>query len=272
MRIATISRLREDSGSVQLADSHGSDRIPRPRFSYGDTPVLNHVSATIEAGQTVALVGGTGSGKSTLISLLARLHDPPPGTVFIDGIDVRECRWPRFGAPSASFRRSRSCSRTRWPITSRSGWTRGRGGIGRSGRKAAGQAGRKAARRPSCRLGTAANPRCRSSRASRQRRRRFPEGLRDDGRRARHYALGRTETAHGSRARHRHRPAHPDPRRCPVGGGHLYRRGDPVAAARRHARADVDHRVAPDFDRQGCRHDSRCSMKAASPNAARTTS
>ncbi|HEV8208893.1 MAG TPA: ABC transporter ATP-binding protein [Vicinamibacterales bacterium] len=59
-------------------------------FSYGDTPVLKHVSATIEAGQTVALVGVTGSGKSTLISLLARLHDPPPGAVFIDGIDVRE--------------------------------------------------------------------------------------------------------------------------------------------------------------------------------------
>ena len=59
-------------------------------FSYGDTPVLEHVSATIEAGQTVALVGVTGSGKSTLISLLARLHDPPPGTVFVDGVDVRE--------------------------------------------------------------------------------------------------------------------------------------------------------------------------------------
>jgi ATP-binding cassette subfamily B protein len=59
-------------------------------FSYGEAPVLKHVSATIEAGQTVALVGVTGSGKSTLTSLLARLHDPPPGTVFIDGIDVRE--------------------------------------------------------------------------------------------------------------------------------------------------------------------------------------
>jgi ATP-binding cassette subfamily B protein len=59
-------------------------------FSYGDTIVLDHVSATIEAGQTVALVGVTGSGKSTLISLLARLHDPAPGMVFIDGIDVRD--------------------------------------------------------------------------------------------------------------------------------------------------------------------------------------
>jgi ATP-binding cassette subfamily B protein len=58
-------------------------------FAFGDTVVLNHVSARIAAGQTAALVGVTGSGKSTLISLLARLHDPPPGTVFIDDIDVR---------------------------------------------------------------------------------------------------------------------------------------------------------------------------------------
>jgi len=57
-------------------------------FSFNSTPVLDHVSATISAGQTVALVGVTGSGKSTLISLLARLHDPPRGTVFIDGVDV----------------------------------------------------------------------------------------------------------------------------------------------------------------------------------------
>jgi ATP-binding cassette subfamily B protein len=54
--------------------------------------VLAHVSARVASGQTVALVGPTGSGKSTLISLLARLHDPPPGTVFVDGVDVR--LWP----------------------------------------------------------------------------------------------------------------------------------------------------------------------------------
>ncbi|MEP7306639.1 MAG: ABC transporter ATP-binding protein [Acidobacteriota bacterium] len=59
-------------------------------FSYGGQPVLNHISAQIAVGQKVAIVGPTGSGKSTLVSLLARLHEPPPGTVFIDGYDVRE--------------------------------------------------------------------------------------------------------------------------------------------------------------------------------------
>ena len=59
-------------------------------FGYSNAPVLNHVSARIEAGQTVALVGATGSGKSTLINLLARLHEPPRGAVFIDGVDVRD--------------------------------------------------------------------------------------------------------------------------------------------------------------------------------------
>jgi ATP-binding cassette, subfamily B, multidrug efflux pump len=61
-------------------------------FAYpgSDDPVLNHVSLRIEEGQTVAFVGSTGSGKSTLISLLPRLHQPPRGTVFLDGVDVRE--------------------------------------------------------------------------------------------------------------------------------------------------------------------------------------
>ena len=61
-------------------------------FTYpgSDRPVLEDVSVRIEPGQTVAFVGATGSGKSTLISLLPRMHEPPPGTVFIDGIDVRE--------------------------------------------------------------------------------------------------------------------------------------------------------------------------------------
>jgi ATP-binding cassette subfamily B protein len=53
-------------------------------------PALEDVSFTAAPGQVVALVGGTGSGKSTLLNLLPRLHEPPRGTVFIDGVDVRD--------------------------------------------------------------------------------------------------------------------------------------------------------------------------------------
>jgi len=52
--------------------------------------VLKDVSLRIESGQTVAFVGSTGSGKSTLIALLPRLHEPPAGTVTIGGVDIRE--------------------------------------------------------------------------------------------------------------------------------------------------------------------------------------
>jgi ATP-binding cassette subfamily B protein len=52
-------------------------------------PVLDDVSALLPAGTTTAIVGATGSGKSTLLNLLPRLHEAPPGTVFIDGVDVR---------------------------------------------------------------------------------------------------------------------------------------------------------------------------------------
>ena len=70
----------------------GAIEIRHLTFTYPGTehPVLDDVSIRIDRGQTVAFVGATGSGKSTLISLLPRLHEPPQGTVFMDGVDVRE--------------------------------------------------------------------------------------------------------------------------------------------------------------------------------------
>ena len=59
-------------------------------FAYDGRAVLSGVSARVEPGQVLALVGPTGCGKSTLVDLLPRLFDPPSGTVFIDGIDIRD--------------------------------------------------------------------------------------------------------------------------------------------------------------------------------------
>jgi ATP-binding cassette subfamily B multidrug efflux pump len=68
----------------------GAIEIRHLNFSYGERRVLTDINLSIEPGQTVAIIGPTGSGKSTLISLLPRLHEPPAGTVFLDGVDVRD--------------------------------------------------------------------------------------------------------------------------------------------------------------------------------------
>jgi len=80
------------TGAGRQVPLTGAIEIRNLVFTYPNTdrPVLQDVSLRIEAGKTVALVGATGAGKSTLIHLLPRLHDPPPRTIFLDGIDVRE--------------------------------------------------------------------------------------------------------------------------------------------------------------------------------------
>jgi len=74
------------------AAPRGSIEIRNLTYAYkeGVEPALRDISLSIPAGSTVGIVGEVGSGKSTLMSLLPRLYDPPPGTVFLDGIDVRE--------------------------------------------------------------------------------------------------------------------------------------------------------------------------------------
>ena len=59
-------------------------------FSYGDTPVLRDIKLKVPAGSSLAIVGPTGSGKSTLVSLLSRIHEAPPDTLLIDGRSVRD--------------------------------------------------------------------------------------------------------------------------------------------------------------------------------------
>jgi ABC-type multidrug transport system fused ATPase/permease subunit len=64
------------------------------RFSYRDTPVLRGVDLTIPAGQTAALVGATGAGKTTIARLMARFYDPGQGRVLLDGVDLRQLSEP----------------------------------------------------------------------------------------------------------------------------------------------------------------------------------
>lgn len=73
-----------------ITNIQGAIEFRHLTFRYGDTEVLHDVSLRIPAGTTTAIVGATGSGKSTLLSLLPRLHEAPPDTVFIDGVDVRQ--------------------------------------------------------------------------------------------------------------------------------------------------------------------------------------
>ncbi len=68
---------------------NGKIQFKNVTFSYNGDRVLKNINFTIEAGQTLAIVGPTGSGKSTIINLISRFYDPSFGTVYIDDINVK---------------------------------------------------------------------------------------------------------------------------------------------------------------------------------------
>ena len=79
------------SGSREFHGLRQGIELRNLSFGYtDDLPVLRGLSCTLPAGKTTALVGETGCGKTTVTSLIARLYECPPGTVFFDGIDIRE--------------------------------------------------------------------------------------------------------------------------------------------------------------------------------------
>jgi ABC-type multidrug transport system fused ATPase/permease subunit len=83
-------RMSSPPGAPPLPAGEGRVALRGVSFAYeGGAPVLSGVDLEVEAGQTVALVGPTGSGKTTLVALIPRLYDPGEGTVEIDGADVR---------------------------------------------------------------------------------------------------------------------------------------------------------------------------------------
>jgi len=98
-----------DRETIQVKSRTGETAVPTEilgeiefrhlNFSYNSAPVLRDVNLRIPAGSSLAIVGPTGSGKTTLVSLIPRIYDAEPGSVLIDGIPVREY-------PIASLRHS----------------------------------------------------------------------------------------------------------------------------------------------------------------------
>jgi ATP-binding cassette, subfamily B, multidrug efflux pump len=100
---ASVQRIDELLKAEPAIDDHAADPFISPDtvlqgeiefrhldFSYGETPVLHDISLHIPAGSSLAIVGPTGSGKSTLVNLISRLFEAPEGSLFIDGRSVRD--------------------------------------------------------------------------------------------------------------------------------------------------------------------------------------
>ena len=89
--INTPVEVRDADEAGELAPIHGDVRFENVSFHYSDDPilVLDGIDVEVNAGQTVALVGETGAGKTTIVKLLTRFHDPTSGRVCVDGVDLR---------------------------------------------------------------------------------------------------------------------------------------------------------------------------------------
>jgi ABC-type multidrug transport system fused ATPase/permease subunit len=83
--------VRDKPGAVELPQIHGDVALEGVRFAYRTGPeVLHGIDLDVPAGTTVAFVGHTGAGKSTIAKLLARFYDPVAGRVTVDGFDLRD--------------------------------------------------------------------------------------------------------------------------------------------------------------------------------------
>jgi ATP-binding cassette subfamily B protein len=101
-----ISDLLRTPSSVQPpphpvpvpATLDGAVELRQVSFTYpsGELPALDEISLRVSPGETVALVGATGAGKSTVVKVIARLYDPTSGCVLVDGVDVRDYDLPAY--------------------------------------------------------------------------------------------------------------------------------------------------------------------------------
>ena len=101
--LETETSVRMPEHGVTALESSGTVEFVDVSFSYpkAEQPVLRNVSFAVRPGQTTAIIGSTGAGKTTLMNLLPRLFDATGGSVFVDGVNVRELDpdtlWSRIG-------------------------------------------------------------------------------------------------------------------------------------------------------------------------------
>ena len=174
-------------------------------FSYNGAPVLHDINLRIPAGSSLAIVGPTGSGKTTLVSLIPRIYDAAPGSVLLDGRPIREyplefLRRNIGFVPQETFLFSESV----------------RENIAFGKEDASDEEVREAAEAANIAADIEG----------------FPGRLSDPGGRTRDHTLRRTETAYRHRAGHHSQPTHSRAGRRTLQRGHAHRRQDPEPSAR----------------------------------------
>jgi ATP-binding cassette subfamily B protein len=84
----TIPDVKDEADVAPDFELQGDIEFRNLSFSYDGTPTLRNISIVIPKGKTVAIVGATGAGKTTLVQLIPRLHNAPPNSLFIDGVPI----------------------------------------------------------------------------------------------------------------------------------------------------------------------------------------
>ena len=183
--LETDGELKDRPGARRAPSFRGKIEFDHVSFSYDQqSAVLRDVSFTVEPGQVAALVGPTGAGKTTIISLIPRFYDPDSGAVKIDGTDIRAFR-------QASLRRQMSFVLQETAPVPRADLVQHRL--------------RQARREPR------RNPARRGARQRQRIHRAYAAGLRYHGGRARRYSLRRPAPAHRHCPRRDSQDPHPDP-------------------------------------------------------------
>jgi ABC-type multidrug transport system fused ATPase/permease subunit len=85
----SVPEVMDEPGAVEMPPLRGEVRFERVSFAYGNHKVLSEIDFRVQPGQVIALLGPTGSGKTSIVNLIPRFYDPSQGRVLVDGIDIR---------------------------------------------------------------------------------------------------------------------------------------------------------------------------------------